>query len=226
MPMIRHNRHYRYCGKVWRYVLIKSFGQVRSVFNIYTVFSMELTRCDWCLNHPLYIKYHDEEWGVQTADDKVLFEFIILESAQAGLSWLTILKRREGYRKAFANFDVSKVANFSTNKVNNLLNDTSIIRNRLKIESAINNAKAFIEIQAAFGSFYNYSQQFVSSKRVINKWNSVTEIPTTSEAAISFSNDLKKRGFKFVGPTIMYAHMQATGMVNDHLANCFRHDLV
>jgi DNA-3-methyladenine glycosylase I len=183
----------------------------------------EIKRCPWSGTDPQYIKYHDEEWGVPVTDDQTLFEFLILEGAQAGLSWLTILKRREGYRKAFADFDVKKVARFSEKKIEKLLLDPGIIRNKLKVRSAVSNAKLFIEIQKEFGSFYKYSMQFVGGKRIINKWKKMSDIPATTKESDAFSKDLKKKGFKFTGPTIMYAHMQATGMVNDHLINCFRY---
>ena len=181
------------------------------------------TRCPWCEKDPIYIAYHDTEWGVPVHDDKKLFEFLILESAQAGLSWLTILKRREGYRKAFANFDVEKVAKFTPQKVERLLLDPGIIRNRLKVEAAVSNAQAFLKVQKEFGSFDSYSWRFVGGKTIVNKWKRLDQIPATSKESDSFSKDLKKRGFKFVGSTIIYAHMQAVGMVNDHLVSCFRY---
>ncbi len=179
-------------------------------------------RCEWCLSNEIYIKYHDEEWGVPVHDDKKLFEFLILEGAQAGLSWLTILKKREGYRKAFANFDVKKVAKFSEEKIQQLLLDPSIIRNKLKVRAAVN-ARAFLKVQEEFGSFASYSWQFVGGKPITNHWKKLDDIPATSKESDAFSKDLKKRGFKFVGSTIMYAHMQAVGMVNDHLVDCFRY---
>jgi DNA-3-methyladenine glycosylase I len=181
------------------------------------------TRCAWCLGDPIYVQYHDKEWGVPVHDDRKLFEFLILEGAQAGLSWITILKRREGYRKAFCDFKVEKVAKLSKRDVERLMKDASIIRNRSKIESAIGNAKAFIEVQKEFGSFSAYSWQFVGGKPIVNKKKSHAENQATSRESDAFSKDLKKRGFKFVGSTIMYAHMQAVGMVNDHLVSCFRH---
>lgn len=180
-------------------------------------------RCGWCIKDPLYIRYHDEEWGVPVYDDKVLFEFLILEGAQAGLSWLTILKRREGYRKAFSQFDVNRVARFSEKKIETLMLDSSIIRNRAKIHASVTNAKAFLKIQEAFGSFSDYSWQFVDGKPIVNKRKELSDIPATSKESDAFSKDLKQRGFKFVGSTIMYAHMQAVGMVNDHLVSCFRY---
>jgi len=182
-----------------------------------------LKRCQWVGNDPLSIEYHDKEWGVPTHDDKKLFEFIILEGAQAGLSWLTILKRRENYRKAFADFDAGKVARFNEKKINELLADPGIIRNKLKIQSAVTNAQAFLKIQEEFGSFDAYSWQFVGGKSKVNKVKTMKEIPATSKESDALSKDLKKRGFKFVGSTIIYAHMQAVGMVNDHTTDCFRY---
>lgn len=187
---------------------------------------MNKKRCAWVGENPIYIKYHDKEWGVPVYDDKVLFEFLILEGAQAGLSWLTILKRREGYRKAFADFDVQKVAKFTKQKIESLLNDPGIIRNRLKVNAAVTNAKAFIEVQKEFGSFSQYQWQFVGGKPLINKRQTIKDLPATTEESDAFSKDLKKRGFKFVGSTIMYAHMQAVGMVNDHTVDCFRYKSV
>lgn len=185
--------------------------------------SKQVNRCQWCLSHPDYIKYHDEEWGIPVHDDKKLFEFLVLEGAQAGLSWLTILKRRDGYRKAFCNFDVKKVAKLNDKDVEKLLTNENIIRNKAKIKSTIGNAKAFIQIQKEFGSFAKYSWQFVNGKPIINKRKSLKNIPPTSKESDAFSKDLKKKGFKFVGSTIIYAHMQAVGMVNDHLTTCFRY---
>jgi len=183
-------------------------------------------RCSWCEKDPLYIKYHDEEWGVPVHDDKKLFEFLILEGAQAGLNWLTVLKKRVGYQKAFANFDAEKVACFSKDKIEALMQDASIIRNRLKIESSITNAKAFLAVQERFGSFDKYSWQFVDGERIVNALQSIKDAPATSKESDAFSKDLKQRGFKFVGSTIIYAHMQAVGMVNDHLVSCFRYNEV
>ena len=177
-------------------------------------------RCAWCLSDPVYTKYHDEEWGVPVFDDHKLFEFLILEGAQAGLSWLTVLKRRAGYRAAYKKFDVKKVAKFTEKDIQRLILDKRIVRNHLKIRSSINNAKLFIEIQKEFGSFASYSWSFVGGTPVMNKRRSLKEIPATSKASDALSADLKKRGFKFVGSTIIYAHMQATGMVNDHLTSC------
>ncbi|MBR9681096.1 MAG: DNA-3-methyladenine glycosylase I [Candidatus Altiarchaeota archaeon] len=171
-------------------------------------------------------KYHDTEWGVPCYDDTKLFEFIILEGAQAGLSWSTILKRREGYRKAFSDFNPLKVSEYDENKVQELLQDTNIIRNKLKVRSAINNAKRFIEVQKEFGSFSKYMWGFVGGKPIVNHFKTLDELPAVTETAERFSKDLKKRGFNFVGPTIIYAHMQAVGMVNDHLVSCERHKLI
>lgn len=183
-----------------------------------------MKRCQWCeKGDELEQEYHDKEWGVPVHDDRTHFEFLILEGAQAGLSWSTILKRREGYRKAFANFDVKKVSKFDQKKIEELMQDVGIIRNRLKIESTVINAKAFIEIQKEFGSFENYVWQFVGGKPIQNERKMMMDIPAQTEEAVALSKDLKKRGFKFVGPTIMYAHMQATGLVNDHTTDCFRH---
>ncbi len=185
-----------------------------------------IARCAWCGTDPLYVKYHDEEWGVPVYDDKKLFEFLILEGAQAGLSWITILRRREGYRKAFANFDAKKVANFDKKKIEAIMQDTGVIRNRLKVTSAVTNAQAFLQVQKEFGSFSNYQWQFVGGKPIKNKQSPKKKYPATSKESDLFSKDLKARGFKFVGSTIMYAHMQAVGMVNDHLTTCFRHKKV
>lgn len=178
----------------------------------------EIKRCAWPGTDPLYIKYHDEEWGKVTHDDKKLFEFLILESAQAGLSWITILRRRENYRKAFADFDVKKVSAFDDEDVQRLLNDEGIIRNRLKIAAAINNAKLFIDVQKEFGSFDKYLYSFMPDGKPIN--NPTGIIPASTPISDVISKDMKKRGFKFFGTTICYAHMQATGMVNDHLPDC------
>jgi len=182
--------------------------------------------CGWHNQKDFMMKYHDEEWGVPCYEDRTHFEFLILESAQAGLSWETILKRRSGYKKAFANFDPVKVAKYDKQKVEELLQNSGIIRNRLKIEAAINNAARFLEIQKEFGSFSNYIWSFNNGKPVINKFNSIKELPATSPLSDAVSKDLKNRGFKFVGSTIIYAHLQATGLVNDHEMNCFRYNEV
>lgn len=180
-----------------------------------------IIRCDWCGSDPLYTKYHDEEWGKPVYDDKVLFEFLILEGAQAGLSWITILKRRAGYRNAFAGFDVKKVAEFDEKDVERLMNDPGIIRNRLKVLAAINNAKLFIKIQEEFGSFSDYMWGYLPDKKPIqNQVVTMKDVPARTELSDAISKDMKKRGFKFFGTTICYAHMHATGMVNDHKLSC------
>jgi DNA-3-methyladenine glycosylase I len=180
-------------------------------------------RCEWCGNNSLYMAYHDTEWGIPLHDEKLLFEFLILEGAQAGLNWLTILKKRNNYRKAFDSFDYKKVANYSEEDIERLLKDSGIIRNRLKIKSAIKNAKAFIDIQYEFGSFDKYIWSYANNKPIQNSWKSQEELPTKSEISEAMSKDLKKRGFNFVGPTICYAFMQAIGMVNDHTTACYRY---
>lgn len=180
-------------------------------------------RCWWCGEDPLYCSYHDTEWGVPVHDERTLFEFLVLEGAQAGLSWITILRKREAYRKAFSNFDVEKVARYDARKVASLLKDAGIVRNRLKIESAVKNAKAFIAVQEEFGGFDAYQWRFVDGAPIQNIWKGRTSIPARTAISDAFSKDLKKRGFSFVGSTIIYAHMQAVGMVNDHLVECFRH---
>jgi DNA-3-methyladenine glycosylase I len=180
-------------------------------------------RCDWSGTDPLYVAYHDEEWGVPLHDDRALFEFLVLEGAQAGLSWSTILRKRDAYRRAFDRFDPRKVARYDKHKVAALLADASIVRNRAKIESAINNAKAFLELQEEFGTFDVYQWRFVDGRPIQNCWRAVGDIPARSAQSDAMSSDLKSRGFTFVGSTIIYAHMQAVGMVNDHLVDCFRH---
>lgn len=182
------------------------------------------TRCEWGNSSEIYQKYHDEEWGVPVYDDQKLFEFLVLESAQAGLSWITILKRREGYRKAFANFDPLEVSKFDAKKVEELMQDTGIIRNRLKIEAAISNAIAFLKIQEEFGSFSNYIWGFVEGKPIVNQFEKLSEIPAKTELSERISKELKKRGFKFLGATVIYSHLQATGLVNDHLNYCYRYN--
>ncbi|NBW38925.1 MAG: DNA-3-methyladenine glycosylase I [Cytophagia bacterium] len=186
----------------------------------------EKVRCAWCLKFDQYIQYHDEEWGVPVHDDQTHFEFLILEGAQAGLSWSTILKKREGYREAFANFDPQKVARFTENKLEKILLNPAIIRNRLKVFAAANNAKRFLEVQKEFGTFDNYIWSFVKHKPIVNKWKSLAEVPATTKESDALSKDLIKRGFKFVGSTVIYAHMQACGLVNDHLVDCWRHKTV
>lgn len=185
--------------------------------------SIEKERCPWCLGFDQYIRYHDEEWGVPVHDDRKHFEFLILEGAQAGLSWATVLKKRENYRKLFADFDPKKVAEFDQSKVDDLLQDAGIIRNKLKVNGAVINAQKFIEVQQEFGSFDQYIWSFVNHKPIINELQTMNDVPATSHESDALSKDLKKRGFKFVGSTIMYAHMQACGLVNDHLVSCFRY---
>jgi DNA-3-methyladenine glycosylase I len=179
-------------------------------------------RCAWAGADPIYVDYHDREWGVPVHDDRTLFEFLILEGAQAGLSWITILKRRDGYRRAFANFDPKRVAKFDARRRAQLMKDPGIIRNRLKIESAVRNANACLAVQKEFGSFATYQWAFVNGRPLQNKRKTTADIPARSDVSDAFSKDLKKRGFNFVGSTIVYAHMQAVGMVNDHVASCFR----
>ncbi len=180
-------------------------------------------RCSWCLGSELYVRYHDEEWGVPVHDDIRHFEFLILEGAQAGLSWSTILNKREGYRKNFAGFDPVKVARFTPERVEKILLDPGIVRNRLKVEAAVNNAKRFLELQKEFGGFDAYIWKFVNGKPIVNKREALKDIPATTTESDALSADLKKRGFKFVGSTVIYAHMQACGLVNDHLMECWRY---
>jgi DNA-3-methyladenine glycosylase I len=183
----------------------------------------EVRRCAWCGTDPLYVSYHDTEWGVPVHDDRRLFEFLVLEGAQAGLSWLTILRKRQAYREAFDRFDPGKVARYDGRKVRSLLQNPGIVRNRQKIEAAVANARAFLEVQDEFGSFDAYVWRFVGGTPRKNRWAALSQIPATSPEARALSRDLRRRGFRFVGPTICYAHMQATGMVNDHLVGCFRY---
>ncbi len=185
----------------------------------------EKTRCGWAKND-LSILYHDSEWGVPAHDDKKLFEFLILEGAQAGLSWDTILRKRENYRAAFDDFDAEKIARYDVKKVENLLQNEGIIRNRLKIASTVRNAQEFLNIQKEFGSFNLYIWQFVDGKPIVNRWKNIKDVPAKTEISNAMSKDLKKRGFNFVGSTIMYAFMQACGLVNDHVVSCFRYDEV
>jgi DNA-3-methyladenine glycosylase I len=182
-----------------------------------------LTRCPWCGTDPLYVAYHDTEWGVPLHDERALFEFLILEGAQAGLSWSTILKKREGYRRAFDHFDAERVARYGEADVARLLADPGIVRNRLKVASAIGNAQATLKIREQFGGLDAYFWRFVDGRPIVNAWTELSQIPARTELSDQISRDLKQRGFKFVGSTIVYAHMQATGMVNDHLLGCFRH---
>lgn len=180
----------------------------------------ETVRCPWCGTDPLYVRYHDEEWGKPVHDDQKHFECLTLESAQAGLSWITILRKRENYRLAYANFEVQQVASFTDKDVERLLADSGIVRNRRKIEASINNAKQFIKLQEEFGSFDSYIWSFVSDVPILNAWNRLEDVPATTELSERLSKDLKRRGFKFLGPTTVYAHLQATGLVNDHLTSC------
>lgn len=184
---------------------------------------MKKQRCWWCEDDPLYIEYHDTEWGVPVKDDEKLFEFLILETFQAGLSWITVLRKRENFRKAFDQFDYKKIANYTEEKVQELLQDAGIIRNKLKIRATITNAQAFLKIQEEFGSFSTYIWGFVAGEQIQNKLKSKSQVPANTQLSDRISKDLKKRGLKFVGTTVVYAHMQATGMVNDHLVTCFRH---
>ena len=186
----------------------------------------KITRCEWCGDDPLYIRYHDEEWGMPGHNDRKLFEMLLLEGAQAGLSWITVLRKRENYRKAFSNFNPNKIARYDEKRIKELLNNPGIIRNRLKINAAIINAQCFLKVKKEFGTFDDYIWQFVNHEPVINKFKSLSELPATSEASETMSKDLKNRGFKFIGPTICYAFMQACGMVNDHVVNCYRYKQV
>ncbi len=183
----------------------------------------EKKRCTWSLKSDLYIQYHDEEWGVPVHDDPTHFEFLILEGAQAGLSWSTILNKREGYRKCFAGFDPEKVARFTEKRIAKILMDPGIVRNRLKVNSAVNNARKFLDVQDEFGSFDAYIWRFVDGKPIVNRWARNDQIPATSKESDALSKDLIQRGFRFVGSTVMYAHLQACGLINDHLTGCFRY---
>tara|TARA_R100001369_G_C3317543_1_gene168382 strand:- start:1285 stop:1863 length:579 start_codon:yes stop_codon:yes gene_type:complete len=185
---------------------------------------MTKQRCAWCGVDPLYVAYHDTEWGVPVHDDKTLFEFLLLETFQAGLSWITILRKRENFRKAFDAFDYKKIAKYDQQKIDSLLENAGIIRNKLKVKSAVTNAQAFIKVQEEFGSFSKYIWAFVDGKPIQNELKSFEGAPANTPLSDTISKDLKKRGFKFVGSTVVYAHMQATGMVNDHVASCFRYE--
>lgn len=187
---------------------------------------MEKIRCAWCGTDPLYMEYHDTEWGVPVKEDAKLFEFLILETFQAGLSWITILRKREHFRKAFDHFDCQKIAQYEDSKIELLLQDAGIIRNKLKIKATISNAVAFMQIQQEFGSFSNYIWQFTNHQPIKNSWKSLKDLPSKTDLSDIISKDLKKRGFKFVGSTVIYAHLQATGMINDHLESCFRYSEV
>ncbi len=182
-----------------------------------------IKRCDWASGDSAYIKYHDTEWGVPVHDDRKIFEFLILEGAQAGLSWLTVLRKRENYRKVFDMFNPEKVASYGKDKVLSILSDKGIIRNRLKVEAAVSNAQAFLRVKEEFGSFDSYIWGFVGHKTIRNNWEDTSQIPSRSIESEKMSMDMRRRGFKFVGSTICYAHMQATGMVNDHITSCFRY---
>ena len=183
----------------------------------------ELIRCSWSGSDPVYLEYHDKEWGVPVRDDRKQYEFLVLESAQAGLSWLTILKRRDGYRRLYEDFDPAKVVRFDEARIKAMLLDEGIIRNRKKIESSINNARRFLEVREQYGSFCNYLWGFTDGKQVVNHFKSMNEVPATTPLSDTIAKDLKGRGFQFLGSTIIYAHLQATGLVNDHLVDCFRH---
>jgi DNA-3-methyladenine glycosylase I len=185
--------------------------------------SANTKRCGWATSDPLYVDYHDAEWGKPEHDDRILFEFLILEGAQAGLSWLTVLKKRENYRKAFDRFEARKIAKYDQQKIQTLLSNEGIIRNRLKIEATIQNAKSFLEAQKEFGSFDAYIWSFVGGKPIRNRWRTLSDVPARTERSDHLSKDLQRRGFRFVGSTICYAYMQACGLVNDHLITCFRH---
>ena len=180
-------------------------------------------RCGWCSDDPLYCRYHDSEWGVPLHDDRALFEFLILEGAQAGLSWITILRKRENYRAAFDNFDAARIARYNASKIESLLQDPGIVRNRLKVGAAVTNAQKFLDVQNEFGSFDAFIWRFVDGKPRQNAWRSPSDVPASTPESDAMSNELKRRGFKFAGTTICYALMQATGMVNDHTTDCFRH---
>lgn len=185
-----------------------------------TTDNANVTRCGWCVGDPLYEKYHDEEWGKPVYDDDTLFEFLLLETFQAGLSWITILRKRENFRKAFDGFDYKKIANYNQDKIDALLQDASIIRNKLKVNAAVTNAQAYIKVQEEFGSFSKYFWAFTDGKPIDNKFKTLGDVPATTPLSDAISKDMKKRGFKFVGSTVLYAHMQATGMVNDHILDC------
>lgn len=181
---------------------------------------MNTIRCNWVTTDPLYIKYHDEEWGKPVYDDETIFEFLVLEAFQAGLSWITILKKRENFREAFDHFNYQKIATYTDEKIEELMNNAGIVRNRLKILATINNAQRFMEVQQEFGSFSKYIWSFVNGKPMVNTFKTIQEVPATTDISDALAKDLKKRGFKFLGSTVMYAHMQATGMVNDHIVSC------
>jgi len=205
-------------------ITIHQYGREKTASHSSTVGrEADMIRCQWCGSDPLYIAYHDEEWGIPVHDDRSLFEFLILEGAQAGLSWLTILKKRDNYRRAFHNFDCDRIGNYTETDVRLLLADSGIVRNRLKIGSAIKNARGVLDIREEYGSLDSYLWRYVDGIPKQNAWKSIAELPTKTELSDAMSRDLKKRGFNFVGPTICYAFMQAVGMVNDHTTDCFRH---
>ncbi len=183
-----------------------------------------MKRCPWCEKDEMYVKYHDEEWGVPIHEDNRHFEFLILEAAQAGLSWLTVLRKRDNYRKAYDNFDPVKVAKYDEEKINELINNPGIIRNRRKIEASVNNAQRFLEIQREFGSFNNYLWGFVNNEIIKNEWDDISQVPANTNLSSKISKDLKKRGFRFVGSTVIYSYLQAAGLVNDHIKDCFRYN--
>jgi len=187
---------------------------------------MKIKRCPWCAGNTLYMEYHDNEWGVPVYDDAVFFEFLILETFQAGLSWITILRKRENFKNAFDGFDYAKIATYGQSKIDSLLEDEGIIRNKLKINAAVTNAKAFIKIQEEFGSFKSYIWEFVGGKPIKNSFTSMREVPANTILSDKISKDLKKRGLKFVGPTVVYAFLQATGLVDDHLTDCFKYNKI
>jgi DNA-3-methyladenine glycosylase I len=187
---------------------------------------MEQERCPWCGSDPQYVEYHDEEWGVPVRDDQMMFEFLVLESFQAGLSWLMILRKRDNFRIAFDHFDYTKIAKYNEQKVESLMEDAGIVRNQSKIRAAINNAQRFMEIQEEYGDFCTYFWEFTDGKPIVNKWEKMAQVPAKTALSDKISKDMKKRGFKFLGSTTLYAHMQACGMVNDHLISCFRYDAV
>ena len=182
-----------------------------------------MERCAWAGDDPLYMRYHDEDWGVPVHEDRTHFEFLVLESVQAGLSWITVLRRRENYRRLYDQFDPRIVAEYGEEKIEALLGDAGIIRNRMKVESSVNNARRFLEVQEEFGSFNRYLWNFVGGKPLVNRWSEMSQIPASTELSDRVSKDLKKRGFRFIGTTIIYAHLQAVGLVNDHLVGCFRY---
>ncbi|PQB06091.1 DNA-3-methyladenine glycosylase I [Aureitalea marina] len=188
--------------------------------------SEEPIRCSWCGTDPLYVDYHDQEWGSPVRDDQTLFEFLLMETFQAGLSWITVLRKRENFRRAFDDFDYQKIAQYGEEKIAQLLEDPGIIRNKLKVRAAVSNAQAFIRTQEEFGSFSSYFWGFTEGKPIVNQFLEMKEVPANTPLSDTISKDLKKRGFKFVGTTVVYAHMQATGMVNDHMVGCFRHNEV